>query len=103
MRNSANCWGNEPVALALKLSHKAGRFIRTLHPKQYKQVVGTGLALLNNAEPHDSQLLKGSRDDNRRVDVGEYRVVYRVEDANLLVLVAGKRNDSDVYRLLDRW
>ena len=76
--------------------------IKTLRPKQYKQVVGTVLAMLNNPEPHDSRLLKGSRDDNRRVDVGEYRVVYRVEDEYLLVLVVGKRNDSDDYRLLDR-
>jgi mRNA interferase RelE/StbE len=84
------------------MSRQAGRFIKTLRPKQYKQVVGTVLAMLNNPEPHDSRLLKGRRDDNRRVDVGEYRVVYRVEDENLLVLVVGKRNDSDDYRLLDR-
>ena len=84
------------------MSRQAGRFIKTLRPKQYKQVVGTVLAMLNNPEPNDSRLLKGSRDDNRRVDVGEYRVVSRVEDENLLVLVVGKRNDSDDYRLLDR-
>ena len=41
------------------------------------------LALLNDPELHDSRLLKGSRRDNRRVDVGEYRVVYRVEDENV--------------------
>ena len=90
------------MALALKISRQAGRFIRTLPPKQYKQVVTTMLALLNNPKPHDSRLLKGSRDDNRRVDIGEYRVVYRAEDESLLVLVVGKRNDDDVYRLLDR-
>ena len=84
------------------MSRQAGRFIKTLRPKQYKQVVRTVLAMLNNPEPHDSRLLKGSRDDNRRVDVGEYRVVYRVEDENSLVLVVGKRIDSDDYRLLDR-
>lgn len=84
------------------MSRQAGRFIRTLPPKQYKQVVGTVLALLNNPEPHDSRLLKGSRDGNRRVDIGEYRVVYRTDGDSLLVLVAGKRNDAEVYRLLDR-
>ena len=60
------------------------------------------LALLNNPEPHDSRLLKGSRSGNRRVDVGEYRVVYRVEDERVLILVAGKRNDDEVYRQLFR-
>ena len=90
------------MALALKVSRQAGRFIKTLPPKQYKQLVGTMLALLNNPEPHDSRLLKGSRRDNRRVDVGEYRVVYRVEEETVLILVAGKRNDDEVYRQLSR-
>lgn len=90
------------MALALKVSRQAGRFIRALPPKQYKQIVSTMLALLNDPEPHDSRLLKGSRRDNRRVDVGEYRVVYRVEDENAVILVAGKRYDDDVYRQLSR-
>ncbi|VAW69747.1 hypothetical protein MNBD_GAMMA10-2093 [hydrothermal vent metagenome] len=90
------------MALALKLSRQIGRFIKTLPPKQYKQVVGTILALLSNPEPNDSELLKGSKERNRRVDIGEYRVVYRVEGENLLVIVAGKRNDDEVYKLLSR-
>ena len=60
------------------------------------------LALLNDSKPHDSRILKGSRDVNRRIDIGEYRVVYRVEDDDLLILVAAKRNDDDVYKLLGR-
>ncbi len=90
------------MALALKLSRQAGRFIKTLPPKQYKQVVGTVLALLANPEPHDSKMLKGSKDKNRRADIGEYRVVYRVEGDELLVLVIGKRNDGEVYKILNR-
>ena len=59
-------------------------------------------ALPNNPEPHDSRVLKGSRKGNRRVDAGEYRVVYRIEDDDLLILVVAKRNDDDVYELLER-
>jgi len=90
------------MALALKISRQAGRFIKTLPPKQYKQVVSSMLALLNNPEPHDSKQLKGSASGNRRVDVGEYRVVYRAEGEDLLVLVAAKRNDDEVYKILKR-
>jgi len=90
------------AALALKLSRQAGRFIKTLPPKQYKQVVSTMLALLNNPEPHDSKQLKGSKDNNRRADIGEYRIIYRVEGDDLLVLVIGKRNDDEVYKILNR-
>ena len=88
--------------LALKVSRQAGRFIKTLPPKQYKQVVSTMLALLNTPNPHDSKQLKGSKDKNRRVDSGEYRIVYRVEGEKLLVLIIGKRNDDDVYKILEQ-
>lgn len=59
------------------------------------------LSLPNDPRPHDSRALKAGK-NLRRVDIGEYRVVYRVEDESLLVLVAGKRNDDAVYRMLAR-
>lgn len=90
------------MALSFKVSRQTSKFIKTLPPKQYKQVVSTILALSNNSEPHDSKLLKGSADNNRRVDIGEYRIVYRVENEVLLILIAGKRNDDDVYKKLKR-
>ena len=60
------------------------------------------LALLANPEPHDSKQLKGSKDNNRRAYIGEYRIIYRVENEDLLVLVIGKRNDDEVYKILNR-
>lgn len=90
------------MSLVLKLSRQGGKFIKSLPPKQYKQVVSTVLALLKNPEPHDSKQLKGSKDSNRRADIGEYRIVYRVENEELLVLVIGKRNDDEVYKILKR-
>lgn len=88
--------------LKLLPSKQAGRFVEKLPPKQYKQVVSAVWRLLADPEPHDSKPLRGSARDNRRVDVGEYRIVYRVEAQTLLVLVIGKRNDDEVYRLLER-
>ena len=84
-------------ALKLRISRQAGRFIKTLLPKQYKQVVGAILSLPNDPRPHDSRALKAGN-NLRRVDVGEYRV----EGDVLLVLVVGKRNDDAVYRMLAR-
>jgi len=37
-----------------------------------------------------------------RVDVGEYRIVYRVEGDCLKVALAGKRNDSEIYEQLKK-
>jgi mRNA interferase RelE/StbE len=45
-------------------------------------------------------LLKGY--PYRRVDCGEYRIVYQVQDDDLQVLIIGKRNDDDVYKKLSR-
>ena len=53
-----------------------------------------------NPEPHDSKELKGY--PYRRADIGEYRIVYRVEGDVLKITVVGKRNDSDVYKKLAR-
>ena len=84
-------------ALELSIARRAGRFVKTLPPKQYKQVVDAILSLLNDPRPHDSRALKAGK-NLRRVDIGEYRV----ENDTLLVLVAGKRNDDAVYRMLAR-
>ena len=68
--------------------------------KQFKQVVGALFGLLKNPEPHDSRILKGY--PYRRVDIGEYRIVYEVRDEDLRILVIGKRNDDEVYKQLAR-
>ena len=86
--------------LKLDLSNEAMRFIETLPGKQYKQVVGAMISLLKEPTPHDSRALVGY--PYRRVDVGEYRIVYDVQDDRLRVLVVGKRNDDAVYKALKR-
>jgi mRNA interferase RelE/StbE len=57
---------------------------------------------MGNPEPHDSNLLKGAKDGERRQDVGEYRLVYTYGDELLTVLVIGKRNGDEVYKIWDR-
>ena len=44
--------------------------------------------------------VKGS--DYLRIDIGEYRVVYRVEGDTVKIALVGKRNDSDAYRQLSQ-
>jgi len=40
--------------------------------------------------------------DNRPLAIEEYRVVHRADEEFVHVLVAGKRNDDEVYRSLRR-
>jgi mRNA interferase RelE/StbE len=90
------------MTLELAISRQALKFIKTLPPKQYKQVLNAVLGLLSNPAPHDSRPLKGDPKGNLRVDIGEYRIIYRVEDETLKVPVIGKRNDDEVYKILSR-
>ena len=86
--------------LKLDLSRDAFGFIQTLNPKQYRQVVGTVFRLLQNPEPQDSSALIGY--PYRRVDIGEYRIIYNVNGDMLNVFLIGKRNDDEIYRTLRR-
>lgn len=86
----------------LALTHSAEKFWSALEPKLYKQIGRSVLGLLRNSEPHDSAPLKGAKNAERRVDAGEYRIIYAINDDTIEVLVIGKRNDSDVYKQWER-
>lgn len=66
--------------------------------KQYRQVVSAILDLLAEPSPHYSKALEGT--PYRRLALGEYRVIYRADEEAVYVVVAGKRNDDEVYRSL---
>jgi mRNA interferase RelE/StbE len=82
--------------LKLDLTHEAKRFLDNLPPKQFRQVVNKVISLMENPLPQDSCSLSGA--PYRRVDIGEYRIIYRVEAECLKVALIGKRNDEEVYR-----
>jgi mRNA interferase RelE/StbE len=82
----------------LDLTHDVLKFLQSLEPKRYKQITLSILALGQNARPHDSEVLKGY--PYYRVDVGEFRIVYRFNADTVYVAHVGKRNDAEVYRWL---
>jgi mRNA interferase RelE/StbE len=76
------------------------RFLDTLPPKQYRQVTRKIIMLMADPQPADAERLKNY--DYSRVTVGEYRVIFSVQDGVLRVIAIGKRNDDEVYRNLGR-
>ena len=50
--------------------------------------------------PHDAAQLTGY--PFHRVDVGEYRIVYRATETEIELLLVGKRNDDEIYKQLKR-
>ena len=82
----------------LAVTKVAAKAWDALDAKQYKQVGKTITGLLVDSRPHDSQPLKGAKNGERRVDIGEYRVIYS-DSADLVeILLVGKRNGDEVYK-----
>lgn len=84
----------------LALHNHLDKDLGTIPPKQYRQIMGAIVNLLKEPLPHYSQPLAGTA--FRRIEVGEFRVIYREDRDVILVLGVGKRNDSEVYKLLNR-
>ena len=71
-----------------------------LPAKQYRQVVSAIFDLLAEPVPHYSKPLGGSV--YSRITVGEFRVIYRFDDEAVYVAAFGKRNDGEIYRMMER-
>lgn len=87
--------------LKLNISHQAAKFLKSVHPKHGKQLATKIIRLRNNPKPNDSRLLRGNS-GYRRTDIGEYRIIYYLENDVLQILIIAKRNDNDVYKKFKR-
>ena len=82
---------------AVVLRESAARELSKL-PKAAQQRIAHKInALELNPRPHGVEKLAGT-DDQFRVRVGDYRVVYTIEDQRLIVEVIRVRHRKDVYR-----
>lgn len=84
----------------INLSRQAAKRLKKLPDKHAKQVATKITELISNPYPQDSLKLKGY--PYHRADIGEYRIVYYVEEQTLEILLIEKRNDDEVYKQLKR-
>jgi len=85
----------------LKLDIKRPAFdcLIELQAKQFKQVMLTIIQLTKAPYLNDSQKLVGY--PYHRIDIGEFRIIYDVEnEATVRIILVGKRNDDEVYKRL---
>jgi mRNA interferase RelE/StbE len=85
----------------LDITKQVDDFLDKLPPKQFKQIYSKIMSLRGNCIPHDSIKLRGSL-DQYRVDIGEYRIIYRFDERVVYIQVVGKRNDDDVYKKIKK-
>lgn len=83
----------------LVLERRVIKLIKTLPLKHQKQIKQYILSFQEEPKPHDSENLKGYP-PYRRGDCGEYRIIYRLDDATktVYILLVGKRNGGEVYQ-----
>ncbi|MBV9575220.1 MAG: type II toxin-antitoxin system RelE/ParE family toxin [Gammaproteobacteria bacterium] len=85
----------------IDLKPRAKKFIQSLPPKHKRQVKDCILSLQHNPNPHDAKQLLGY-ENYTRVDIGEYRIIYRYKNDKVTVVLIGKRNDDEIYRVAKR-
>jgi mRNA interferase RelE/StbE len=85
---------------SIVFTKQAEKFLRKLPKKQARQIAEKIQALLADPLSNDAKQLHGVF--LMRVDIAEYRIVYAYTETQIDVYVIGKRNDSEVYKILDR-
>ncbi|MGQ9572144.1 MAG: type II toxin-antitoxin system RelE family toxin [Dehalococcoidia bacterium] len=77
----------------------AEKEIRRLAPKFRRQILEKLVGLETNPRPQDVRRLHGV-ERGYRVDSGEYRILYEIDDAERRVVVRVVKHRKDVYRNL---
>ena len=85
------------MSYQIEFSRQADRQFRNL-PSQIQQRLKSRIdSLAATPRPYGSEKLSGA-DQLYRIRVGDYRIVYSVEDDRLLVLVVKVGHRREVYR-----
>ena len=88
--------------LNIDFSSQAIKFLKKISGKPAKQIKKKLEELRINPYPQDSAKLVGY--PFYRVTVGEYRIIYRVNNIGdtLEIKICAKRNDDEAYKMLAR-
>ena len=85
--------------LTLDITKAAFDFLTEMQIKPFRQVMLRILQLTKNPKPQDAKKLIGY--EFHRIDIGEYRIIYQLDNGVLKIILVGKRNDDEVYRRLN--
>ena len=85
------------MSYEVELTTSAARDLRKLERSIQKRIIKKIEALSENPRPSGCKKLVGS-DESYRIRIGDYRVVYEVKDAKLIVLVVRVRHRKEAYQ-----
>jgi mRNA interferase RelE/StbE len=79
------------------IERTAERDLRSLPHTTFNRIVPRIRALAENPRPSGCHKLTGSRND-WRIRIGDYRVVYEIDDPHMRVRIFRVRHRREVYR-----
>lgn len=82
----------------VEIDRGAKRQLKKLPQHILKQIGSAIDALALDPRPQGSSKLKAT--DFYRIRVGDYRIIYKIQDKHLVVLVVSVGNRRDIYRKL---
>ena len=83
----------------VQFSKQAGKDLRNLPKTVIKRVIIASEGLAKNPQPNGCKKLRGTKENLYRVRVGDYRIIYVIEETIRIVTVRNVRHRKDVYRL----
>ena len=86
------------MSYSVRISPAASREIRKLDRPVQKRIIDKLDELERDPRPNGIEKLSGSDEPRYRVRVGDYRIIYRIDDKILTVLVLKIGDRKEIYR-----
>jgi mRNA interferase RelE/StbE len=84
----------------IELSNSAQKDLDRLKGKIWNRIRNILVGLEENPRPYNAIKLRGS-ENSYRIRLGDYRIVYDINDDKCIVLILRVRHRRDVYRNLE--
>ena len=80
----------------IEIKRSASKELNSLPNKEIKKIINSINRLIENPRPINSKKLSAS--ERYRLRVGDYRILYEIEDLILIVYIIKISHRKDVYR-----
>ena len=88
------------MTYTIKILEKAERELASLSAKDRRRVASHIDELAGNPYPSGVQQLKGELKNHFRIRIGDYRVIYQIENKVLTIVIVRIGHRCEVYRKL---
>ena len=85
------------MSYRVDFAKQAAKQLKALSPQEQQRIKSKIDALVDSPRP-DAVVKLSGEDDLYRIRVGDYRIIYRIQDNHLLILVLKIGHRRDVYQ-----